>query len=82
MKNLLVRCDIFEETDGFPPTSDSQGQRLGEMMRRVGIERFLPASDYPVFDQSKMFDAIRSHLGLTDKELANLFANRPDFIGN
>ncbi len=71
---------LFEETDGFQPTSDAQCRQLGEMMREIGIKRFLPASDYPVFDQSKMFEALRTRIGLTETEQKELFSNRPTFI--
>ncbi|MEL7497196.1 MAG: amidohydrolase family protein [Planctomycetota bacterium] len=38
---------LLEETDGMPATNDDRCQRLAKHIKEVGVDRFLPASDYP-----------------------------------
>jgi predicted TIM-barrel fold metal-dependent hydrolase len=65
------------------PTSDEQCQRLSEQMKQVGIQRFLFASDYPVFPVAETRSSLSDRLSLTPNELKELLNNRsPRFGGS
>jgi|GEM_PF-439900 len=67
---------LAEETDGIPPTSQESCQRLATYIKRIGLERFLFASDYPVFSKSATVDALRAGLGFPPEEFRTLLNNR------
>ena len=73
---------IVEETDGVQPTSVKNCQALTEQIRRVGIDRFLFASDYPVFSVSDTIAALKGKLQLSEEELARLLKNRSPRFGD
>lgn len=71
---------LVEETDGFPATSKQDCISLTSSMRRIGVSRFLFASDYPVFSAKATASALRSKLSLSADELTQLLKNRsPEF---
>lgn len=67
---------LLEETDGMPATTDANCQRLAEMMPKVGWDRFLYASDYPVFTREQMQTIMHDKLKLTPDQIAQLMGNR------
>ncbi len=71
---------LAEETDGIPATSSESCRRLTAMMREVGIERFLFASDYPVFDAKSNLATLREKLQLEASEFDELINNRLDLF--
>jgi predicted TIM-barrel fold metal-dependent hydrolase len=58
------------------PTTDEQCRELSELIARVGVERFLFASDYPVFSVSRTRANLASRLKLTPEDSAKLLSNR------
>ncbi len=65
-----------EGVDEVPPTSPENCQAFSEQMRRIGIHRFLFASDYPVFTPTTTQRLLLEKLSLTDDEFRQLFANK------
>jgi predicted TIM-barrel fold metal-dependent hydrolase len=57
-------------------TTDEQCKNLSEQILRIGVERFLFASDYPVFSLSQTRDNLVQRLRLPEKEISRLLANR------
>ena len=68
---------LLEETDGLPATSEERCQELAETMRKVGLKKFLPASDYPAFAPGDLAISLRDRIGLTPKEIAEVISNTP-----
>ncbi len=66
---------LVDETDGIPPTSDEDSGKLASAMKRIGLERFLFASDFPVFSVATSVSALRDRLGLTEEEFQRLMNN-------
>jgi predicted TIM-barrel fold metal-dependent hydrolase len=66
---------IPEGSEEASPTSNEACEQLSEHMRRIGIERFVFASDYPVFGIRDSADRLQARLSLTPNEFRRLFAN-------
>jgi predicted TIM-barrel fold metal-dependent hydrolase len=64
------------ESEGIPPTTTAEAAALTGDLRRVGLERMVFGSDYPVFDPARYALLLRRHLALTPAELDQLFGNR------
>lgn len=60
----------------IPRTTDERCQRLTELMLKIGVERFLFASDYPVFSVSETRSDLTNRLALPADDLEKLFSNR------
>ncbi len=73
---------LVEDVDGVGPTSDENCRRLAEHMLSVGLDRFLFASDYPVFSPTDFKAALRKKLPLSDANFALLFSNRSPLFGS
>ncbi len=63
---------LAEAVDGAEPTSKERCKQLAEQIRSIGIERFLFASDYPVFSPTRYITALTERLPLTKEELEKL----------
>jgi hypothetical protein len=75
--DALIRFDLSgailaEAIDGMEPTSDENCLRLAEHIRQAGIDRFLFASDYPVFSVEQTQQTLRNRLPLKEDELNTL----------
>jgi predicted TIM-barrel fold metal-dependent hydrolase len=67
---------LTEETDGAPPTSEAWCEKLSQAMPRVGWDRFLPASDYPVFAPDQLAGVLRDKLKLPEERVRQILENR------
>ncbi len=59
---------LSEETDGLPPTSDEQIKKLALEIQRVGPNKFLLATDYPVFTRQQFDQILTKQLGLSPEQ--------------
>lgn len=71
---------IVNQVDGVGPTSEADCAALSRAIRRIGVDRFLFASDYPVFSADQTVKALREKLELTDDELTLLLQNRSAYF--
>lgn len=67
---------LLEETDGMAATTDENCLRLAATMPRVGWDRFLYASDYPVFTRDQMKTVLHDKLKLTPDQVAEIMKKR------
>ncbi len=67
---------LLTETEGLAPTSDDNCRRLATTMRTVGLNRFLYASDYPVFSATDISKMLQEKLELTKPEIEQILSNR------
>lgn len=63
------------------PTSDESCQELANWMKSIGVERFLFASDYPVFSVATTKADLATRLSLSESELQRLFENKSPQFG-
>ncbi|MEM7454842.1 MAG: DUF6624 domain-containing protein [Planctomycetota bacterium] len=71
---------LAHELDGLPATTDEQCLALAETMREIGLDRFLPASDYPAINPDEMRQTLLERLPLGDSEFERLRSNSAPFI--
>jgi uncharacterized protein len=67
---------IAQDSDEGRSTTDDRCRQLSEQMMKIGVERFLFASDYPVFSVSETRSNLTSRLSLLQEEKAQLLSNR------
>jgi predicted TIM-barrel fold metal-dependent hydrolase len=67
---------IMGENSESRRTSDDRCQRLSIQMSKIGIDRFLFASDYPVFSVSETRANLTNRLSLTEDDVSKLLSNR------
>ena len=65
-----------EETDGIPQTTEENCKRLAKKIEQVGAERFVFASDYPVFAADTLTEALLERVPLPKETWAKIFANK------
>jgi predicted TIM-barrel fold metal-dependent hydrolase len=58
-------------SEGVAPTSDSARALLAADVRRIGLERFVFGSDWPVFGPGETIASLQRALGLTDATAAS-----------
>lgn len=62
-------------------TTNERCKRLAELMLKIGVDRFLFASDYPVFSVSETRSDLQQRLGLPADDMAKLLSNRSRLFG-
>lgn len=67
---------LLAETEGMPPSSTENCERLTATIRKLGPQRFLYASDYPVFSAPEIRTMLQDKLGLSTTEQAEIYSNR------
>jgi predicted TIM-barrel fold metal-dependent hydrolase len=67
---------LIAETDGLPPTSAENCERLVAMMRKIGLTKFLYATDYPVFSSQDLQVMLETRLQLSADERDTIVNNR------
>lgn len=72
---------LAESVEGVPASTPEQCRELAELMTAIGIERFLFASDYPVFSPREYRTALREKLPLDASDLKKLLTNRSPLFG-
>lgn len=70
----LSAVPMIRESEGVPPTSAEELAALAPALRRLGLERVLFGSDYPVFDSREHARFLRERSGLSEAELAPILA--------
>ena len=72
----LSAVPMIRESEGVPPTSEEELAALAPALRRLGLERVLFGSDFPVFDPREHARFLRERSGLGEAELAPILARR------
>lgn len=72
---------IIGENPEFPRTTAERCKRLSELILKIGVDRFLFASDYPVFSVLETRSDLRQRLGLPADEMTALLSNRSRLFG-
>ncbi len=72
---------IIGDNPEFPRTTPERCHRLAELVFKIGVKRFLFASDYPVFSVSETRTNLIQRLGLPAEELTALLSNRSRLFG-
>lgn len=67
---------LEEESEGVPPSTEEEATALRKDLRRIGLERILFGSDYPVFHPQDYAGALRKALGVDPEEWETLMGNR------
>jgi predicted TIM-barrel fold metal-dependent hydrolase len=67
---------LDRESEGVPATTPTEARALREDLRRVGLHNIVLGSDYPVFDPVRTLELLRSRVGLTADEVAQVAAPR------
>lgn len=70
----LSTVPLIRESEGLPPSTEEEIAALAPVVRRLGLEHVLFASDYPVFDPRDQAVFLRERCGFTEEELATIFA--------
>jgi len=70
----LSTVPMIRESEGLPPSTEEEIAALAPVVRRLGLEHVLFASDYPVFDPRDQAVFLRERCGFTEEELATIFA--------
>lgn len=65
---------LAEESEGVPASTEAEGLALGQDMRRIGLDRFVFGTDYPVFRPGAYRDLLAARTGLTPRELEVVLA--------
>lgn len=73
---------LSADADGRAATTEADAAELGAVMRAVGLERFVFATDYPVFGRADTVRILRERVGLNDAELAELLTRRAPVLLN
>lgn len=55
---------LAEESEGVPPTTDEEAARLGRDLERLGLERVVFGSDWPVFGSAETFALLAERTGV------------------
>lgn len=71
---------IPEGSEEAQPTSDEQLKRLSDQIERIGVQRFLFASDYPVFSIAQTRAGIAT-LPISARDRERLMSNRSSRFG-
>lgn len=71
---------LINDVNGIEPTNKDLKKQLAQIMVETGLEKFLPASDYPAFSIEDAHGSIKDHLPLSKKQLNQVFRNRAGFI--
>ncbi len=71
---------LEKESEGVPPTTAEEAAALAGDLRRLGLDRVLFGSDYPVFEPVAYARQLAERLGLSDLELGQLLANRTSLL--
>lgn len=66
---------LTEAVEGRAATTDADARAFAEIVRAIGLERFVFATDYPVFSTDGVLRGLRERAGLTDAELARIRSN-------
>ena len=69
---------ISSEIEGREPTSKEMATVLRDLMRKIGLDRFLPATDYPV-PLGDLQTELRETLKLNEEEIESLCGNVAEF---
>ena len=72
---------IIGENQEIPRTTAERCHRLAELMLRIGVNRFLFASDYPVFSVAETRSELQQRLGLPADDMTELLSNRSRLFG-
>lgn len=70
---------LLEETDGLPTTNADRKERLVKHMRSIGLDRFLPASDFPALPPKALLRTFKK-IKLTNEEIRILRSNVASFL--
>lgn len=70
----LSTVPLILESEGLPPSTDEEVAALAPIVRRLGVEHVLFASDYPVFDPRDQAVFLRERCDFTEEELATIFS--------
>ena len=67
---------LERESEGVPATTAEEALLLREDLRRVGFDRIVFGSDYPVFDPVQGASALATTLGLSEEEISTITRRR------
>jgi uncharacterized protein len=67
----------YEHQKNFP----SGPQRLAANIRKLGLQRILFATDWPVFEMKESIKLLRNQTQLTSAEVDQIFANTAPYLG-
>jgi predicted TIM-barrel fold metal-dependent hydrolase len=75
-----IRFDISgvafaEPLTRVPVLKEGQGREIGGILRRIGLDRFVFATDYPIVDAVAYLRQLRMTLGLSPEELEKILNN-------
>lgn len=68
---------LERQSEGVPPTTPEEADRLAADLRRFGLGHVVFGTDYPVFDPPGYEATLRERLTLTPQELDSILGNRP-----
>lgn len=71
---------LLEEVDGMSPTNQEMCDELAKQMREIGLDRFLPASDYPALPPDALGIILEDKLKLTADEIREIQSNVAAFL--
>ncbi|HEX6886083.1 MAG TPA: amidohydrolase family protein [Planctomycetota bacterium] len=72
----LSAVPMLRESEGVPPSTPEELAALAPALRRLGLERLLFGSDFPVFDPREHARFLAERTDLAPAELARILAQR------
>ena len=81
LKKHRIRFDISavaldKDSEGVPKLTDEQFAELGSYIRKLGPERIVFATDYPLYSAEEYLAILRDRVKLSDSEIATIKSNR------
>lgn len=67
---------LDKNADGVSKLTESQFQELSDYCRKLGFERIVFGTDYPLYNSVEYLDVLKSKLKLTNKELIELLKEK------
>lgn len=70
----LSAAVLEEPSEGVPATTADEAAALADDLRRIGFERIVLGSDYPVFEPLRVVAVLEERVGLTSPEVDEILA--------
>ena len=67
---------LDKDSEGVRKLTDEEWTELGEYCRKLGFDRILFATDYPLYRPSEYLEILRKRLGLTNAEIKDLLKKK------
>lgn len=65
---------LDKDSEGVPKLSDAQFVQLADLLRRLGMQRLVFGTDYPLYSVAEYQNILRTRVGLTEAEMEQIMS--------